>query len=378
VPGSAVVVAVHASWAVRSIASTNGRLDRTLDYPLVTRNESKGSHSQEESVFHYSDSGVELSRNFRRIFDRKAGAIENQVAFVGDVACSIRVHSNGWREAKLAERATHQWSGHLNHFHRQRKVAELLDLFRLVGNHDEPLGSAGDNLFTQEFAATSLDKCEPRRDLIGSVDCEIEARALFEIDEWYAVASSEVFAVLGSGDGANLQAMVAHLFAEKLDPKSRRRPGTKAKRHSRLDQFQRPPSGTQLHVCPVFLFGMRWHRYLRLYEVLIAAQPGPRPFLNGRAGVVRPRVVPPFERIVSKIVFNRAAVAGHGPPGNKPDLTRSRNMLITSRDRVRKLKSAGKSAEQAVAEKPFADLDPVWGNGIITSDQWTQIVYLAL
>jgi hypothetical protein len=115
---------------------------------------------------------------------------------------------------------------------------------------------------------------------------------------------------------------------------------------------------------------------LRLYEVLIAAQPGPCPFLNGRAGVVRPRVVPPFERIVSKIVFNRAAVARHGPLGNKPDLTRSRDHYF-SRSRPQ-IEVRGKSAEQAVAEKPFADLDPVWGNGIITSDQWTQIVYLAL
>jgi len=42
------------------------------------------------------------------------------------------------------------------------------------------------------------------------------------------------------------------------------------------------------------------------------------------------------------------------------------------------LKSMGKSALEAVAEKPFADLDPVWGNGIINGDQWIQIVYLTL
>jgi hypothetical protein len=53
-------------------------------------------------------------------------------------------------------------------------------------------------------------------------------------------------------------------------------------------------------------------------------------------------------------------------------------MLITSRDRVQELKSAGKSSQEAVAEKPFADLDPVWGNGIINSDQWVQVVYLSL
>jgi hypothetical protein len=53
-------------------------------------------------------------------------------------------------------------------------------------------------------------------------------------------------------------------------------------------------------------------------------------------------------------------------------------MLVTARDRVQKLKSAGKSAQEAVAEKPFADLEPVWGKGIINGDQFVQVVYLAL
>jgi cyclase len=53
-------------------------------------------------------------------------------------------------------------------------------------------------------------------------------------------------------------------------------------------------------------------------------------------------------------------------------------MLITSRDRVQKLKSAGKSVQEAIAEKPFADLDSVWGKGIINGDQFVQVVYLVL
>jgi cyclase len=65
-------------------------------------------------------------------------------------------------------------------------------------------------------------------------------------------------------------------------------------------------------------------------------------------------------------------VAGHGLLGNTADLTKSRDMLITSCDRVQKLPSA----QEEVAEKAFADLDPVWGQGIINSDQWIQIVDL--
>ncbi|MGC1782946.1 MAG: MBL fold metallo-hydrolase [Acidobacteriaceae bacterium] len=84
------------------------------------------------------------------------------------------------------------------------------------------------------------------------------------------------------------------------------------------------------------------------------------------------------DKILSLAGNDTKIVAGHGPLGNKADLTKFRDMLVTSRDRVQRLKSAGKSAQEAVAEKPFADLDPVWGNGIINSEQWVQIVYLTL
>jgi glyoxylase-like metal-dependent hydrolase (beta-lactamase superfamily II) len=83
-------------------------------------------------------------------------------------------------------------------------------------------------------------------------------------------------------------------------------------------------------------------------------------------------------KILSLAGNDTKIVPGHGPLGNKADLTKFRDMLITSRDRVQKLKSAGKSALEAVAEKPFADLDPVWGKGIINSDQFVQVVYLTL
>jgi cyclase len=84
------------------------------------------------------------------------------------------------------------------------------------------------------------------------------------------------------------------------------------------------------------------------------------------------------DEILSLADSDTKIVAGHGPLGNEADLTKFRDMLVTARDRVQRLKSAGKSAQEAVAEKPFADLDPVWGNGIINSDQFVQVVYLVL
>src|SRR6267378_2900684 len=105
---------------------------------------------------------------------------------------------------------------------------------------------------------------------------------------------------------------------------------------------------------------------------------GMYPYMDPGTGGKITGMIAATDKILSLADNDTRIVAGHGPLGNKADLTKSRDMLITSRDRVQKLKSAGKSALEAVAEKPFADLDPVWGKGIINSDQFVQIVYLTL
>jgi cyclase len=71
-------------------------------------------------------------------------------------------------------------------------------------------------------------------------------------------------------------------------------------------------------------------------------------------------------------------VPGHGPLGNKADLRAFRDMLVTARARVQKLKFSGKTLEQAVAAKPLNDLDPVWGKGVLTSDAFVHVVYTTL
>ena len=75
---------------------------------------------------------------------------------------------------------------------------------------------------------------------------------------------------------------------------------------------------------------------------------------------------------------NTKVVPGHGPLGNKADLTKFRDMLSTVREHLQKLKSSGKSLDEAVAAKPLADLDAAWGKGLFTSDQFVQIAYPAL
>jgi cyclase len=75
---------------------------------------------------------------------------------------------------------------------------------------------------------------------------------------------------------------------------------------------------------------------------------------------------------------NSKIIPGHGPLGNKADLTKYRDMLVVARDRVQKLKTEGKSAGEIAASKPFADLDPIWGKGFFNGDVFVQMVYSAL
>jgi cyclase len=71
-------------------------------------------------------------------------------------------------------------------------------------------------------------------------------------------------------------------------------------------------------------------------------------------------------------------VPGHGPLGNKADLRKFRDMMVTARTRVQKLKSSGKTLEQAVAAKPLTDLDPVWGKGVLSGDAFVHVIYTTL
>jgi glyoxylase-like metal-dependent hydrolase (beta-lactamase superfamily II) len=71
-------------------------------------------------------------------------------------------------------------------------------------------------------------------------------------------------------------------------------------------------------------------------------------------------------------------VPGHGPLGNKADVMKFREMLSTVRERLQKLKSSGKSVEEAVAARPLADLDAAWGKGLNDSDTFVKIAYPAL
>jgi len=68
-------------------------------------------------------------------------------------------------------------------------------------------------------------------------------------------------------------------------------------------------------------------------------------------------------------------VPGHGPVGNRTDLTQWRDMLVAIRSRVAALKAQGKSIDQVVAAHPTAAFDARWGRGVISGALFTRLVY---
>ena len=71
-------------------------------------------------------------------------------------------------------------------------------------------------------------------------------------------------------------------------------------------------------------------------------------------------------------------VPGHGPIADKAALTEYRAMLVTARDRMAELVKEGKSEDEVVAAKPFADLDKKWAPTELASKNFIRVVYHSL
>jgi glyoxylase-like metal-dependent hydrolase (beta-lactamase superfamily II) len=71
-------------------------------------------------------------------------------------------------------------------------------------------------------------------------------------------------------------------------------------------------------------------------------------------------------------------VPGHGPIADKAALMEYRTMLVTARDRMAKLVKDGKSEDDVLAAKPFADLDAKWAPTELASKNFIRVVYHSL
>jgi len=99
------------------------------------------------------------------------------------------------------------------------------------------------------------------------------------------------------------------------------------------------------------------------------------PFIDVNHGGSLKGMIIAVEKVLSLADDNTKIIAGHGPLGDKKQLTSYRQMLQTAYERLNKLKVEGKTAQEAVAAKPLADLEAIWGDGLFKGDQWIALIY---
>lgn len=99
------------------------------------------------------------------------------------------------------------------------------------------------------------------------------------------------------------------------------------------------------------------------------------PFVDVDHGGSLKGMIAAADEILSLADERTKIIPGHGPLGDRAQLASYRQMLATAYQRLKALKTEGKSAAEAVAAKPLADLEAEWGDGLFTGDKWIELVY---
>lgn len=105
---------------------------------------------------------------------------------------------------------------------------------------------------------------------------------------------------------------------------------------------------------------------------------GAYPFFDMSSGGSIEGMIGAAEKALSLANASTKIIPGHGPLADRKALETFITVLKTSRDRIKTLVSAGKSADEVVAAKPLAEYDATWGKGFIQSDQFVRLVHASL
>jgi glyoxylase-like metal-dependent hydrolase (beta-lactamase superfamily II) len=102
---------------------------------------------------------------------------------------------------------------------------------------------------------------------------------------------------------------------------------------------------------------------------------GVYPFIDYSTGGNIDGTIRAAEANVKAVNAQTMVIPGHGPVGRIADLEEFRDMLISIRDNVSKLKKQGRSLQDTIAAKPTAAYDAKWGQFLITPAIFTGLVY---
>jgi len=132
-----------------------------------------------------------------------------------------------------------------------------------------------------------------------------------------------------------------------------------ASAHTDTDIFVRFPKANVLHMGDVFFNGFY-------------------PFIDASTGGHVNGMIDGVAAALQLVDARTKIVPGHGPVATRPALETYGRMLTTIRDKVRSLKTAGKSLADVQAAQPSADFDAAWGKGMMQPGDFVALVYQTL
>ncbi|MGO9443836.1 MAG: MBL fold metallo-hydrolase [Thiobacillaceae bacterium] len=99
------------------------------------------------------------------------------------------------------------------------------------------------------------------------------------------------------------------------------------------------------------------------------------PFIDYSTGGSINGMIRATEANIAKVTDKTIIIPGHGPVGDKSQLTEYRDMLVNMRDRVAAIKNQGMSLEEVLTAQPAATYDARWGRFLIDGSLFTRLVY---
>lgn len=102
---------------------------------------------------------------------------------------------------------------------------------------------------------------------------------------------------------------------------------------------------------------------------------GTYPFIDSGSGGNIDGMIAAADRVLAISDEATKIIPGHGPLSNPEELRKYRQMLITVRDRIKRLVAAGKSLDEIQSSQPLKDLDAEWGGGFLNSERFVAIVH---
>jgi glyoxylase-like metal-dependent hydrolase (beta-lactamase superfamily II) len=99
------------------------------------------------------------------------------------------------------------------------------------------------------------------------------------------------------------------------------------------------------------------------------------PFIDHNSGGNLDGLIEACNHNIAVTTDKTIIVPGHGAVGTRKELMEFRDMLVTVRMKVAKLKKSGMSLEEAISAKPTEAFDAKFGNFVLDGAFFTKLVY---